>query len=211
MKLFSYYTPTHARMFNNFLLKSIERFNEYTIIVKKDAQICESGLYGTKGFNIQTFNKLDFVLSSNNWDSGEIAMFCDADVIFLKPTKDHVLGQMPEHDIIFQNDGGRCCTGFYVFRCNQKVKRFFEMAYSFRDSYGDEQICITEKIDGADIKYKLFGPEIWNLGFSDPTKVHEQLTEIPKDILVYHANWLLGLDRKEKALQLCHDTFFKNH
>jgi len=138
MKLFTYYTPSHERMYREFMRPSVERWDEYEIIEGTGPQLCE-GSFWSRGFREASAAKFDWMLRTVPWDSGEPALFCDADVVFLQPSRIFVLSELGSHDMALQNENGNCCTGFYAFVSCPAVKRALEAALAVIAKYHNEQ------------------------------------------------------------------------
>ena len=208
MKLYTYYTDSHRYLFETFLKKSINYYGEYELNAGVGEQRCSDGGFCTENFGKTCFEKIKFMIESNEWESNEIIMFCDSDVIFLNKTKEFFLNELGKLDMIFQNDDNTCNTGIYLCRKNKRVKSLLENVL-LKNNYHNEQVALNDIINNHDIKYKLFDYKVWNVKFSgiDPWDGQVDIN-FPPDILMYHANYMLGTENKKKALQLAFNKFF---
>lgn len=210
MKLFTYYTDSHAYLYENFLKKTVNKFNEYELISEKGNQYCEDGSFNSKNFGKTTFEKIKFVLDSNEWESNDITIFTDADVVFLKNTKEFFQNEIENLDMVFQNDNWTCNTGVYIFKRNNNVKQLLENILSIQNvGFHNEQVALNSIIRDHNIKYKLFDERIWNVNFQGlcPWDGNE-LINFPDNILMFHANYMVGVKNKINALSLAYNKFF---
>jgi len=217
MRLFCYYTPTHRNMFEQFLKRTCDLFQEHEIISKMDDdQLSTDGSFYSNGFHETVVKKLDFIIDSNAWDDSEYCIFSDADVLFTSLTQHFLLEQAEGHDIVFQSDQTTYNSGFYVFRNNLRVKSMFEEARRVRDQYFGDQLCIDAALRTIPLKCKAFDKTIFNISFYSGGAVWDNSSTIhfPKHMKVYHANFIVGVENKEKALKIAYDRFvapqFKN-
>lgn len=208
MKLYCYYTKSHLKMFNSFLYKSIKNFNEYELISCYGPQICEDGGFTSKDFTITTNRKMEFMLEQCDWESNEIVLFSDADVIFTNKSKDYILSEIKGNDIVFQEDRKTCNAGFYACKCNSIIKKLFEESVKLKTHYHNEQLALNSIINHYDVKYKWFDSKIWNISFLENEWDKSSKIEFPSDMMVFHANYMVGCDIKEKSLQIAQDMFF---
>ena len=156
MKLYTYFTESHLFLFENFLKKSINYFNEYELLIGKGKQHCIDGGFNSKNFGKTTFEKVEFLIESNEWESNDVIMFCDADVLFIKKTKDLFLNDIKDLDMVFQNDENTCNTGVYLCRKNKKVKSLLEEVVKNKNNFHNEQLALNNLIKKHNIKYNLF-------------------------------------------------------
>lgn len=199
-------------MYENFLKKSCTYFNEYEITSLKGDQISKDGSFYSKGFNDTVYQKIDFVLRNNSWDNpNEIVLFSDADVVFLKPTKQFILENMNDHDMVFQSDLTSFNTGVYAFRNNDKVKKLMETTISISKNHYGEQLALNHALHNSGIICKAFDKRIFNISHYNGGKVwnNEDTIHFPKNIMAFHANFIIGVSNKEKALKMACNRFLK--
>lgn len=200
MKLYTYYTDSHKYLYDNFLKKTVDIHQEYELIAGIGVQHCIDGGFCTENFGKTCFEKIRFMIDSNEWESNNVIMFCDADTMFLNKTKEILLNELGEYDMIFQNDSHTCNTGIYLCRKNNRVKELLEHIFSIKDEFHNEQVALNHTIHSHPIKYKLFDHKVWNVKFQglDPW---DGITTInfPDDILMFHANYMLGIKNKFNA------------
>lgn len=210
MKLFCYFTPTHRNMFEQFLKKTCDLFQEHDVIPHMDDdQLSENGSFYSNGFHETVVKKLDFIIDSNAWDDSEYCIFSDADILFTAPTQEFLLEQVQGQDIVFQSDQTTYNSGFYVFRNSPKVKSMFEEARRVKGQYFGDQLCIDAALRTVPLKCKAFDKTIFNISFYSGGGVWDNASTIhfPKHMRVYHANFIVGVENKEKALKIAYDRF----
>lgn len=210
MKLFCYYTPTHKNMFDSFLKRSCDLLQEHDVVSFMDSdQLSEDGSFYSTGFHETVVKKLDFIIDSNVWDDSEYCIFSDADVLFTSPTKEFLEEQAQGFDIVFQSDQTTYNSGFYVFRNSPKVKSMFEEARRVKDQHFGDQLCIDAALRTIPLKCKAFDKTVFNISFYSGGNVwdNESTIHFPKHMRVYHANFIVGVENKEKALKTAYDRF----
>ena len=210
MKVLCYYTPSHKGMFDNFLKRSCDLFGEHELISLMDNdQLSSDGSFYSNGFHETVVKKMDFILSSNAWDDTEYMIFSDADVIFTAPTQEYLLEQVAGYDIAFQSDQTTYNSGFYVFRNSPKVKAMFEEAVRVKGQYFGDQLCIDAALRTVPLKCRAFDKTIFNISFYTNGALWDNQSTIhfPKHMKVYHANFIVGVDNKEKALRKAYERF----
>lgn len=198
MKLFTYYTPSHERMYREFMRPSVERFDEYEIVAGTGPQLCEGGFH-SPGFREASAAKFEWMLKTVDWESNEMALFSDADVVFLAPTRLYLLDQIGGYDIALQNENGNCCTGFYVFCCRPAVKRVLEASLAVISKFHNEQDAFnTVK---SIVHWKMMTTRIWNLSAAGRYGWSDGPVGVPPDALAFHANYVMGCGNKERVLE----------
>lgn len=207
MKLYSFYTPSHKVLFENFLLPTAKQ--EYEVVSKFfDSQICKSAEFQSSGWRETQYNKVLFWMSAIQDNMGDLIVCSDVDVQFLGSSKSLIQNISGRNDLVFQknNVSGDICSGFFVCRCSYKTYNFFEIvakrlkAIMHLDG-GGEQYVIHELL-----KEGWHGLRIGRLDRSKfwcPGKHYEDLKSlnISTDMIVHHANWTKGIDNKIEQLQ----------
>lgn len=210
MKLYTYYTDSHKYLYDNFLKKTVDIHQEYQLIAGIGIQHCVGGGFLTENFGKTCFEKVKFIIDSNEWESNDVIMFCDADTIFLNKTKEVFLNELGEFDMIFQNDSYTCNTGIYICRKNNRVRELLEHIFLIKDGFHNEQVALNHIIGSHPVKYKLFDYKVWNVKYQglDPWDGNANIN-FPHDILMFHANYMVGIDKKINSLNLAFNKFYK--
>jgi len=137
-------------------------------------------------------------------------IWSDCDVLFFGPMTKHLLLELGDYDIACQYDSrGMYCAGFFICRSSNSTKNLFRDIYEImekdHDTHDDDQDILNKLI--ANSNGKFLSDRFWtvglyleNNGYSMPWA--NQTIEIPKDILVFHANWTIGIENKIKLLEM---------
>ncbi|MFH1358883.1 MAG: putative nucleotide-diphospho-sugar transferase [archaeon] len=218
LKLYTYYTPSHEILKNKFFLSSI--IDNFDIIIKKFSQECGSAEYLSEGWRKTINNKIDMLIKAIKENWGGFFVFSDVDVQFFGKTKEILLEEVVDKDIVFQRDSpigfgpdkkGILCTGFFMLRANENTLKLWEEVRKIRFSNPDFIGCqealnyvISKKyIPGLRWGYlpnSFFSPGIFN-GIHGWTWKPGIELNIPDNIVMHHANWTKGVENKIKQLE----------
>lgn len=235
INLYTFYSDSHKDLKDKYFLPSIK--DDYNIVARKYFQISQTGIYGSDGFNRAMIDKLDLLIEAVKNNLGKVFLYADVDIQFFGKTKDVILKYIEGKDIVFQmdypaketgNDGrglnfystktsnGPCCAGFFVAKGSEKLLEFFENVKKRCLKNPDivDQRAINMMIGSSGLKWgflpgvffcpgqtKDFGG-IWKPGVN---------LDVPKDILMHHANWTIGIDNKVKQLEFIKEKVGKTH
>ena len=114
----------------------------------------------------------------------------------------------PDVDVFCQCDTPKdpqnniLCTGFMVMTCTEKLKNVFENSLFYIDMFEHDQYAfnffarevLNWRLLPEDKYYTIAyntGNVVWN---------GEEYKDIPKNILMHHANWTVGVKNKIKLL-----------
>jgi hypothetical protein len=204
MKLYCFFTPSHRKFYEEWLLPSAQ--SEYEICPHEHPnQISHTAEYAREGWRETQYEKVNYWISSIKENFGDVIVCSDVDVQFLKESSSFLLNSLGDADFAFQrnSEGGTLCSGFFVCRCGPKAVQFFkrikaQLARVLGIPGGGEQYEMRDLLKGDwcknEIKYKyLDRNKIWNPGsaYEDPKELN-----IPQEILVHHANWVHGEEKK---------------
>jgi hypothetical protein len=141
---------------------------------------------------------------------GDILFFTDPDVIFIKPYKELFIKEMGDADIIFQSDCGIVCMGTFSCRVSEKTRLFFKSLYDNLDKFKHDQEAANFLLKTIDykLKVKLFSYKVFNYGFvSGNLYKGEDVVNFPNDIILLHANYTIGVQKKIKLIKLALEHF----
>lgn len=135
-------------------------------------------------------------------------VFADADCQFFGPDPAaELLAMSTGFDLSAQNDGGaRLCAGLFVGRPNPELAWFFDQVLSCMGSYKDEQDALNARWKECRVKAQQLPSRAFTLAMGMGWKVWRggngeiDAASIPSDIVVHHANWMVGVDRKIYAM-----------
>lgn len=216
MDVYTFYTQSHYSLYEK-LVKTINRLEfPPNLVVEKFDQECSSGEYMTEGWNKTMKKKVDLILKAI--DRGEVFIHSDCDVIYLQDPTEKILQELGDCDLAFQSDyiQGRetwYCMGFFVCRPSPKVRNLFVKVYENIDHFeGNDQLSLNHFLSTyknpnppgfgfEDINYKLLSERFYTYGQSgDDIRWDGQPFSLPPDLITFHANWTVGVDRKNLLL-----------
>lgn len=218
MKIYTTFTSSHKILFDEYFLPSYKKANankQFSLYVSEMEQISKNGSYSTHGFRESTSDKLRVIIKAISDNMGDWIMFSDPDIQFFEGFAQDVQTYSDKNvDIYCQCDTPKCpenvilCTGFMIINCSEKIKNIFELAlthinYFEHDQYAFNYFSRLNKINFKTLpedKYYTIayntGNAVWN---------GEKYNNIPKNILMHHANWTAGIDNKIKLLKYIKD------
>jgi hypothetical protein len=208
--LLIYYSPSHMHLFESYFYPSYLRHlsADFDLNVVKGAQLCES-LFRQGNWNQQVKEKVILVNNFIQSASHEYFLFSDVDVIFYKNIRNELLEEIEGYDLILQNDSTKdapntLCSGFYFCKINDSTRSFFKKIVSNFDDQLDDQQNFNVHLSCDDkLRYKALSSRFYNLSYSpSPFWYSGCSIEFPEfPIVMYHANFTIGVDNKEILLK----------
>lgn len=166
----------------------------------------------TQGWLDSMEYKLNLILDAINENKGSWFIFADCDVQFFKPFLDDIESVLQNVDIVCQEDRGSLCAGFFACQGNLKTIKLFEtIKKNFRYLVND-QVALNEYKHLVDSKM-LDSNKYYTIGNffnnTDGTFNWDGTTNIvpPKQMLVHHANYVVGVNNKQKLLQMIKQNY----
>ena len=218
IRLYAFYTPSHAVLKDRFFLPSIQ--DDFEIIMREEKQTCSSAQFMNNGWTKTTIKKVDLIIDAilENW--GSVFIFSDVDIQFFAPIKDLLLSLIQDNDIIMQKNcpSGVLCTGFFMCRANDKTLQLWQDVKKImkKNPSQSDQISLNQCIKRCRKKnsYNVTWDYLPDIFFGAGTLIaypgylwHPGKTlPIPDDIVMHHANWTRGV--KNKIAQL---KYVKKH
>jgi hypothetical protein len=226
MKLYGVWSESHKVLKDDWFLPSIK--DDFEIHLE-ESPAHGSGTYQAPDWTEAVLHKSNTIVHAIEENMGDIFVYSDVDIQFFKPVKEHLLEAIRDKDIVCQkNDpANTLCTGFFVARCNEAVlnlwTRVRDLIPKERRDQGMFNQLVTENKNirwgylpdvffGAGMGY--LRPRSWlvNIGERlgalerDPQWVPGMPLKIPPGIVMHHANWTIGIERKVSQLK-----YVKNH
>ena len=222
IKIYSFYTSHNKILFDQWFKPSFK--DNFEIVFTEGEQKNYSGNYKEEGWFDLMGQKVDYIIKAikDNW--GELFFYADPDIQFFAPIERVVSNIYNNEDMIFQKDSpdGIICMGFILCKAGPKTLKFWQR---IRMSIGKNNKCdqdlaniflrdkmsFLDKIFNTDkIKWRYFPDEF----FSGGTLTGKQWflgnkLEIPRNILLHHANWTVGLQNKIAQLEYVRDIVEK--
>ncbi|MEI8365603.1 MAG: putative nucleotide-diphospho-sugar transferase, partial [Parachlamydiaceae bacterium] len=155
----------------------------------------------------------------------QIFFYSDIDIIFLKPVLEVALTHLGDNDFVVQQGWPQnaLCAGFFVMRGNEKTLKLITTALRLLQ----KKECIDDQV-ALQMALKSFGPEeiAWKFlpseQFPNGRRVLKNSNgmtrqiastdfEIALDdsIVLFHANCVVGLDKKYQFLKRVQEEYFK--
>jgi len=200
MNLYTFYSDSHSELYNNYFLKSLNKTDgdKFKLFTKKVEQKTETGSFNENGFNSTMNDKVELLLDAINDNWGNWFLFADCDIQFLNTFYNDLISYQADNlDIVVQSDLGTLCAGFFMGNANNNLKAIMEKIHKNIKNFHNDQIALNLYKDMVSYKYfdknKYFtianvnGGGVWS-GQKD--------LNIPKDILVHHANFTIGVSDK---------------
>lgn len=198
MILYTLYSPSHERMLNEYLLSSVVGF---WISPQKIPQECKTGVYHTEGWVYPVKRKVEMLLKASQVETDPF-VYSDCDVILNGLTPEDVIRDLGEDDLACMHNGaGDYCAGFMFIRpCEATVRVFQATLDKITES---DQPRLNEVLKTDPIKKRLLPDAVYtNHGLLDL-----DITKMPSTVKVYHANYIVGIEEKEKALAAAKNIF----
>lgn len=200
MKLYTFYSESHRDIYENHFLKS---FYEYGLDKKfeLDATLVEQrgkGDFGTKGFNETMEDKIKILIRAAEENPDKPFVYADCDIQFFKDFHDDILTYLDDKtDMAAQSDDGTICAGFFVAKGNKVMKKFFNYIQKVTPKYTNDQVAINA--NKGRMRYRLLpSDKYFTIASVNGARVWKGETgfKIPENIMVHHANFTVGVERK---------------
>ncbi len=240
MKMKTAFSESHKILFDNHFLKHFPD-EDIDLEVQRLPQECKSAELFSEGWVKTTTKKLESILDSlEQCRADDLFVYADADVGFYGGIKSDLEKLINGYDILFQKDHNvsdennfnvaAYCTGFFVAKPNDKIKRLFsesvqrikrnniEGAAKFMDS-DQSTVNSVIKLESMSSIRRGFLPEryythgLYTKGLNDfseenqtglwwqnKTDEEKQEVYIPYNLKIHHANWCVGVENKLELL-----------
>jgi hypothetical protein len=203
MKLLTCYTPSHKVFLPQFF-DSLDQ-TDLDVVIRMHPQECPTGEFASEGWNTTTQRKFEFLLEEmNKADYNDIMIFSDIDIQFFQSPVPFAERVLKDTDIAFQNDYyGHACTGFFYFRNTELIADFIQHAIKEIPNWRDDQEAVNKILQGdSSLDYMLLPKEYFTFGSFYKHWEGEQMFPIPDNIIMHHANWVKGIDKKLELLRV---------
>ncbi len=184
-----------------------------------------------KGYNVELFNEFDITEEKIDFGTNNFNMLCfiryavyykllkSYDYVWCLDVDTVVLGDIVSYflnsgyvdcDITYQLDMDSFCGGCFVLKSNAKTKAFIKNVFEARNVHLNDQQYINNRVFrllGASnpLKIGAFGLYSFINGgiyFGDGYQAYKQkLKESTEPVYFVHANYMVGIDTKIKALK----------
>jgi hypothetical protein len=210
MKICTFYSDSHSKLIE-MSIKTFLKHCSSDILIKKIKQTC-SGDYHSEGWNSAMIQKLDYIIEclKNSIDQ-EIVVHSDCDILYFKNCENIIKEELNDNDIIFQWDSSGVCMGFFAAKNSKRVIDFFEKIRTDLHLHQDDQFCANAVISStefSDLKIAIFSNKFFTIGMNN--KQNDQIY-LPKDISIFHANFVPNLKTKTLLMETVYDYCMSNN
>jgi hypothetical protein len=214
MKIYTLYTNSHKTLLTNFFLPSLFKYENCDVIVEYHPQECSGGEYMSTNWNLTMEKKIKLILRGIEENQNKIFIHSDCDISFFDSFIDNELDKLEEYDLLCQKDHiDDLCAGFMFIKSNHKTYKLFLDILHNLHSFKNDQYALNYYIKNHNttynICYNFLDYSYYNLYFSSLKNQSlkwnpytEPLPLIPKNIKMFHANWIVGVDKKIKTMEL---------
>jgi len=120
MRLYTFCTPSHEILLNQWLIRSLK--DDYELHIERYAQKSLPADYMSDGWIDTMLDKVEVIIRAIRENEGKIFIHSDADVQFFGRTQGVILKAIDRLDMVIQRDTimGSVCAGFFAARGNEK-------------------------------------------------------------------------------------------
>jgi hypothetical protein len=211
VKVFSFFSQSHKPIFLEFFKPSFFKADPKNLLSLNFAELpqrTEAGEYFSEGWSYAMLDKVRLILKIIRSNFGSFVVLSDADVQFFEGFAEDILSHRRDGvDILFQDDApkpehkNRMCTGFVLVKCNSTSEGFYEKILDLLPKYQDEQLAANTIADTISFDF-LPNEKYYTISSATNNQIWggQEDLEIPKSILMHHANWVRGIGNKVKLL-----------
>lgn len=208
MNIYTTYTPSHKILYDNFFLKTLPSCFTLNVLEDKE-QLCQSGRYFSEGWTITTKKKVDFFVKICEENMGNYFFYSDVDVQFFDNHIDSLLlEEIEDNDIACQDDIWRYCSGVFICKANDRTLNMFRYMKDNYDYADDDQKALNNALFMS--KHKMLSRKFFTSGFRRPFW-NGQYFDVPRDIVMHHANWTIGIRNKISLLNFVRKEYNKRN
>lgn len=204
MKLYTIHSDSHDELYKSFFVPTLPKDLElHSSLIPQE---CETANFKEKGWKQTCYRKTEIFLKACEENTNDIFVFSDVDVQFFNNTiVDILLEELSDYDLACQYDTGYLpyCSGFFVCRVNSRTKDLF---YKINKLYIEEdQTSLNYYIKTCNAKF--LSSRFYTVAQSIGTVWIGQDFDIPNNILMHHANWVVGIKNKVSLLKLVREKY----
>jgi hypothetical protein len=201
MNLYTFLTPSHRVLYENYFLKSLPS----TFILSCldiEHQYCESASFLDKGWTQTTINKIILLIKACEENMGKYFVYSDVDVQFFdKDICNLLMQEIEDKDIACQDDNNLYCSGFFICKANDRTLKMYNKIYESWNHKDSDQKMLNRYLYLC--KPKKLSKKFFTVGqILKKEWTDDQHFDLISDISMHHANWTIGIDNKIKLLDL---------
>ncbi len=189
-------------MLHDLFIESVTRTNPNIVVQSDLIDQFGTGIFMDNGWERSMTNKLDQIIKA--CETEKIFIHSDSDVYFFGDIEEKILEELGDFDIAFQDDGHvGLCMGFFICKPNKKILQLFRSVKSVLSEFqGHDQNALNSIIASSGVKYKKLSHLFYNYGQKHGTTWNGEDFDVDPDILILHANWVIGVENKLKLISL---------
>ena len=212
LKIYALTTDSHNALLNDWFLKTMPVDCEPIVEHMQAAPT----IFREGHWHTIFVKKIDMVIKAVARNMGSVIAVSDVDIQFFRPIAVDLRERIRNYDIMWQNNACKrkwnveeLCGGFMVVKCSKKTLAFFEAAYneivSINHPSVDDQVIYANMLGRyPQLRFALLPDNYWL--HSQMWSANDKLN-IPKDIMIHHANWIVGVEHKLAQLKLVRDLY----
>lgn len=206
IKMYTICSESHTVLRNNYFLPSIK--DNFDIVLRTADQLCKTASYLEEGWNTFMVKKVEFIIDAikENWN--KIFVYSDVDIQFFKSFEGEIENLILNKDIVIQKNDhfGNYCAGFFICKGNDSTLKLWSEIKNkmLKNPNLDDQIPLNDllkynifKVKHASLPNEFFQPGLDVLRRWQPSNE----INVPKDIIMHHACYTVGLDNKIAQLE----------
>jgi len=192
MKLYTVVSPSHEPLYNHYFYPTAK--DEFELYAVDFAQHAGGIEYGEEAFMYSVYlgNKVMYEAMCEN--PGEIIVWSDCDVCFVRPLKDVIEEKMRGFNLLASvGPAGNICLGFFAVRSTELTRHLFKFVveYPDRDKLHDEDIL--KKMTNQFTWAPLVSPDFWWMDWLQRDRrraawANKYTPGLPSDVRAVHAN-----------------------
>lgn len=215
MKLFGICTKSHQPLRDQWFFPTLP--DEFDVTIES-SNVRGTGYFEEDDWKQAIKEKDELIIEAIRSCWGDAFVYADMDIQFFAPIREALETALRGHDIVCQAERtGNLCAGFFAIRANKRTLSVWERTYKALPEIGRDQqifnrfVRQSEELRWEYLPRTFFGA---SCGLREPTgeeyraylegrdpyppyfwKEGRELN-IPAHIVMHHANWCLGVDRK---------------
>lgn len=205
IKLYAFYTPSHKEMCEQWFLPSIQ--DDFELILECFDQECKSANFMEDGWMATMVHKVNIVIRGVRENMGGYFIHSDVDIQFFGSIQNAIEESLKGKDLVIQRDNpaGGACAGFFACRANQKTLALWNAVKAGlgKNRKNDQDVLNDLLREGKfGIKWGYLPESFFGGGtFSGKRWQAGEDLKIPKNPLMHHANYTVGIPNKLAQLE----------
>jgi hypothetical protein len=231
IKAYTLFTESHRHFLEKYFLPTFPFREEIQLNLVYRNQACKTAEFETHGWKETMKEKAKcFIEGITSCAEDEIFMFIDPDIQFFGDFYNDIKESMNNVDVAWQNDViGGVNTGFFAVRNTKQTRGFFKtiLGNLELDSFKQEQelanylLSQLHRYPTISFKWTFLPDTYWtyghiaaltktdNSGLRGSWKPGDADFDVPKDIIMHHANWTGGISNKIELLNIVRQKVHK--